>query len=47
MNSKSLDKKNTIETLKKIVASKGIAEPRVTADSGQERRWYPPFIVAE
>jgi hypothetical protein len=47
MTSKSTEKKVTLETLKKIVASKGVDAPRVTADSGQERRWYPPFIVQE
>ena len=47
MNRKVTEKKETLATLKKLVAKRGVETPRVTADSGQERRWYPPFIVAE
>lgn len=42
-----IDKKDTLATLKELVARKGVDAPRVTADSGLERRWYPPFIVKE
>lgn len=46
MNRKT-DKQDTLATLKKLVARKGLDAPRVTADSGLERRWYPPFVVRE
>jgi hypothetical protein len=46
MNCKT-DKKDTLAILKELVTRKGVDAPRVTADSGLERRWYPPFIVRE
>ena len=47
MNRKVTDKKETLANLKALVARKGVEAPRVTADSGLERRWFPSFIVAE
>lgn len=45
--SEKTEMKDTVKALKKLIASKGVDAPRVTADSAQERRWFPSFIVAE
>jgi hypothetical protein len=46
MNEK-MEKKDTVTALKNLIARKGVDAPRVTADSAQERRWFPSFIVSE
>jgi hypothetical protein len=36
---------NTVETLKKLLATQGTQAPKVTSGSSEERRWFPPYVV--